>query len=164
VRLALEYRARVILEDLSNFSALQTRSRAKGKRRNNFRRLLNRIQFEKLRTNLSYKLGEYGMKEPLLVRAPFTSRTCPECSHVAKENRARSCDRKFVCVSCGHSADADENAARVIAIKGQWLVSLSNKKGKGWKRVPDELKFDAFLRNCAAKRKRGPAAARPVLL
>lgn len=34
-----------------------------------------------------------------------TSRTCPACGHVAKENRPTQ--EKFHCVACGHSAHAD---------------------------------------------------------
>jgi IS605 OrfB family transposase len=38
-----------------------------------------------------------------------TSRRCPVCGHTAKENRLTQAD--FVCVSCGHTDDADVNAA-----------------------------------------------------
>jgi putative transposase len=45
-----------------------------------------------------------------------TSQTCADCRHVAKESREGA---RFVCVSCGHQADADVNAARVILLRAQ---------------------------------------------
>jgi IS605 OrfB family transposase len=43
-----------------------------------------------------------------------TSRTCPSCDKVAKENRA---GEKFRCIVCGYSADADYVGARNIIAK-----------------------------------------------
>jgi IS605 OrfB family transposase len=128
VRLAVAHNARVVLEDLSALSAIRRRVRIKGTRRTGFNKLLNRVQYEKLRAVLLYKLGEQGLPKPL--SAALTSITCPECGHVDKENRVKSPVEdgfkmdKFACVSCGHADDADENAARVIAMKGRWLASL----------------------------------------
>ncbi|HUG84950.1 MAG TPA: zinc ribbon domain-containing protein, partial [Euzebya sp.] len=51
------------------------------------------------------------------VPAANTSRRCFKCSHTAKENRASQA--AFVCVSCGHQANADINAARNIALLGE---------------------------------------------
>lgn len=41
-----------------------------------------------------------------------TSRTCPECGTIDKDNRKSQA--VFKCVSCGHRANADKNAARNI--------------------------------------------------
>jgi putative transposase len=46
----------------------------------------------------------------------FTSQTCAECAHVAKASREGP---HFVCVRCGHRADADVNAARVILLRAE---------------------------------------------
>ncbi|MFI1466633.1 RNA-guided endonuclease InsQ/TnpB family protein [Streptomyces wuyuanensis] len=43
------------------------------------------------------------------VDARNTSRTCPECGHVAKENRATQA--KFACTACGFAANADHVGA-----------------------------------------------------
>ena len=37
------------------------------------------------------------------------SRMCPVCGHTAKENRRTQAD--FICMACGHTGDADVNAA-----------------------------------------------------
>lgn len=42
-----------------------------------------------------------------------TSRTCPHCGHVSGDNRLTQAE--FVCVACGHTANADVNAAVNIA-------------------------------------------------
>jgi len=47
------------------------------------------------------------------VKAAYTSQTCNACKHIASESRQSQAT--FVCVSCGHRANADVNAARNIA-------------------------------------------------
>uniref|UniRef100_A0AAU2V3H7 Transposase n=1 Tax=Streptomyces sp. NBC_00003 TaxID=2903608 RepID=A0AAU2V3H7_9ACTN len=49
--------------------------------------------------------AESAGREVIAVDPRNTSRTCPECGHVAKENRPTQ--EKFHCVSCGHTAHAD---------------------------------------------------------
>lgn len=60
------------------------------------------------RNLLTYKLHELngGL---LLVDPRHTSQTCPECLTTDKRNRKSQ--SKFQCVSCGHTANADHNAA-----------------------------------------------------
>ncbi|MEV6611104.1 transposase [Kutzneria sp. NPDC051319] len=47
------------------------------------------------------------------VDARDTSRTCPDCGHVAKDNRLAQAE--FVCVACGHTANADVVGALNVA-------------------------------------------------
>jgi putative transposase len=65
----------------------------------------------------------------LRVNPRYTSQTCAECGHVAKESRERA---RFACVSCGHRADADVNAAHVILLRAQLapMRAASNARGK----------------------------------
>lgn len=60
-----------------------------------------------------------------------TSQTCAECGHQAAENRASR--DVFQCVGCGHTADADINAARNILARGrlQWTASPTTAPGPG---------------------------------
>ena len=46
----------------------------------------------------------------------YTSQTCHECGHVAKENRKTQSG--FECVACGHRDNADVNAALNIMAFG----------------------------------------------
>ena len=109
VELAVEQNARVVVEDLSPLSAIRRRTRIKGSRRGGFNRLLNRVQYEKLKSVLLYKLGEYGLPKPVEVRAAYTSITCPECGHVSKDHRLKiAADdgfemEEFNCVECGQA-------------------------------------------------------------
>ncbi|WP_328993413.1 zinc ribbon domain-containing protein [Kribbella sp. NBC_01245] len=47
------------------------------------------------------------------VHPAYTSQTCAECGHCASENRENQA--AFRCGACGHTANADVNAARNIA-------------------------------------------------
>ena len=58
-----------------------------------------------------------------IVPAAYTSQTCHECGHVAKENRESQA--VFHCVECGYMANADVNAAENI------LGRALNKTGGG---------------------------------
>ena len=60
------------------------------------------------RRQLEYKLAWAG-GFLIAVDPKNTSRRCPACGHTAKENRITQSD--FICVACGHTDDADVNAA-----------------------------------------------------
>uniref|UniRef100_A0AAU1U0S2 Transposase n=1 Tax=Streptomyces sp. NBC_00119 TaxID=2975659 RepID=A0AAU1U0S2_9ACTN len=49
--------------------------------------------------------AESAGREVMAVNPRNTSRTCPECGHIAKGNRPSQ--EKFECLSCGHRAHAD---------------------------------------------------------
>jgi IS605 OrfB family transposase len=159
VQLTTTHGARVVIEDLKNLSAIRRRVRKPGTRRGGFNKLLNRLQYEKIKAVLLYKLGEHGLPAPITVRPAFTSMTCPECGHVDKQNRRTEVGadgfemEEFKCVSCAYEAHADENAARIIAIKGAWFTSLPTRRERAWTEMPDELKFEALVKKCAERRK-----------
>lgn len=56
----------------------------------------------------------------VLCPAPYTSRQCSSCGHVAPENRRTQA--QFSCTSCGHSENADLNAAKNIQRAGLILL------------------------------------------
>lgn len=60
---------------------------------------------------LQDKMGANGGRL-VLVPAAYTSQTCHQCGHVAKENR--DSQAVFHCVECGYQANADINAAMNI--------------------------------------------------
>jgi putative transposase len=63
------------------------------------------------------------------VTAAFTSQTCSACGHIAW--KSRESQPSFRCVTCGHEAHADINAARNIAAAGQVVAARG---GQGWPR------------------------------
>ena len=60
-----------------------------------------------LERNLGYKAGRVVHVDPA-----YTSQTCHECGHVDKANRPTQ--DTFRCTACGHTANADVNAAMNI--------------------------------------------------
>lgn len=79
------------------------------------RRILHSWAFDQLRVFLTYKSALAGV--PLVTVDPRnSSRECSDCGHISKSNRPTQ--SKFVCRSCGHSENADINAARVISSRG----------------------------------------------
>ena len=59
----------------------------------------------------------------------YTSQTCFECKHIAKESRQTQ--SKFECVKCGYIANADVNAARNILAAGHAVLSAEGGCSKG---------------------------------
>lgn len=79
------------------------------------RNKLSGWSFAQLVGFLTYKAQLAGVPV-VLVDPRNTSRTCAECGHCEKDNRKSQ--EKFLCVSCGHRANADQNAARNIRAQG----------------------------------------------
>ncbi len=63
------------------------------------------------------------------VNPRYTSQTCFECKHIAKENSRTQAN--FDCVKCGHKANADVNAAKNILAAGHAVLSAEGGRGKG---------------------------------
>jgi putative transposase len=62
-----------------------------------------------------YKLAEQS-KIMVLVAPHYSSQECSKCGHIDKENRTTQA--LFSCVKCGHTANADDNAAKVLKKRG----------------------------------------------
>ena len=67
--------------------------------------------WSRLMTRLKDKMDANG-GNLVIVPAAYTSQTCHQCGHVAKENR--DSQAVFKCVECGYRANADTNAAMNI--------------------------------------------------
>jgi putative transposase len=72
-----------------------------------------------LRRQLAYKCERNGGR---LVEVPaqYTSQRCAECRAVDRRSRH---DRRFGCVACGHTDDADVNGAKHILAAGQVVTA-----------------------------------------
>lgn len=64
-----------------------------------------------LHRQLAYRTGWYG-SELIEVPAAYSSQTCSQCGTIHRH--ARESQARFRCRSCGHTENADVNAARVI--------------------------------------------------
>jgi putative transposase len=101
---AIDAGSAIALEELTGI-----RNRVKVRRRQ--RAAIHNWGFHQLRLFIEYKAKRKGI--PVLIVDPRnTSRTCPECGHVAKGNRPSQA--VFCCQSCGVSGPADSIAARNI--------------------------------------------------
>ena len=109
VQYAKDTQAALVLEDLTHMrNRITVRKRQRAKHHN--------WSFRQLRDFLTYKAQRAGV--PLLFVDPRnTSRTCAECAYVDKRNRRRQA--VFSCLQCGHTANADHNAARNMATRGE---------------------------------------------
>ena len=68
----------------------------------------------------------------LAVPAHHTSQTCPGCGHVASANRRTQA--QFLCVECGHSANADVVGAINVLERGRRLLACGEDgSGRGRK-------------------------------
>lgn len=75
------------------------------------------------RSMLQYKAAWSGV---LLVAVPpaYTSQACSSCTHTAAENRKSQA--RFECVACGHSENADRNAAKNILAKAHQMMAAAD--------------------------------------
>ena len=106
VQLAKSEGKGIAIEDLKGirFSASK-----KGKK---FRTRVGKWNFSQLRSFLTYKCLLNGVK--LVVVPPaYTSKTCSNCFHIGNRQ-----GKKFTCNNCNSVFDADENAAKNIALLG----------------------------------------------
>jgi len=71
--------------------------------------------FYEFRRQLEYKASWCGGRV-VLVDPAYTSQTCSQCGNINADNRVSQAD--FRCVKCGHSENADVNAAKNIFNRG----------------------------------------------
>ena len=72
---------------------------------------------------LEYKCEERSVTL-VKVKPAYTSQTCNECGAVDKENRKTQAG--FECLSCGHTENADTNAAKNILRKGLQIAGIEH--------------------------------------
>lgn len=78
--------------------------------------------FAQLGQFLTYKAQTAGV-ELVVIDPRNTSRECSTCGHIDKKNRPDQAT--FACRACGHTCNADHNAARVIRARGLHTLGLS---------------------------------------
>ena len=76
------------------------------------------------RSMLQYKAAWRGVKL-VAVPALFTSQTCATCGHRASESRKTQA--LFQCVACGHTENADRNAAENILRRAQQQLARGSR-------------------------------------
>ena len=108
VQYAKDTHAALVLEDLTHIRDRMTVRKRQRARQSNW-------SFRQLREFITYKAKRAGV--PLLCVDPRnSSRACSCCGYVDKRNRRSQA--VFSCLQCGHTANADYNAARNLATRG----------------------------------------------
>lgn len=99
--------------------------------------------FSQLRSFIEYK-GRLAGVPVVIVDPRDTSRTCSACGHCDSGNRRKQAE--FVCLACGHSMDADHNAALNLRVRA-WGVYRPPPDlavdDSGWN--PDEISRKSYL-------------------
>lgn len=109
-------------EDLTRIRRLARKGTRTGRRRRN---MLNQWPFSQLQEFAAYKAAAKGI-QVVMVDPAYTSQRCNRCGYVDKGNRDRA---RFDCLNCGHSDDADHNAA--LNIRDRAIQSLGQTQGQG---------------------------------
>jgi IS605 OrfB family transposase len=121
VGIAKDTKRAIALEDLTHIrSQLTVRKAQRGR--------LGKWAFGQLRGFVDYKAKLNGVPV-YLINPKNTSKQCSCCGHIDKKNRKTQSE--FVCVACGHTENADINAAKNIAsraVVNQPIVSLKKSK------------------------------------
>jgi IS605 OrfB family transposase len=118
VAIAKQYRSQIVIEAIRGVT---------------MGRFLKQSQFAKLKQMLTYKAEREGLPAPIEVPAAYTSQTCACCGHKDAANRPKNdADGKaiqdvFLCVNCGHKANADSNASLIIALRGLHQIENGGK-------------------------------------
>lgn len=120
---------------IENLEGIRCRVRASRKQR----RILHSWAFGDLQMKIVYKAQRAGL--PVCHVDPRnTSRECRVCGHIEKGNRKTR--DKFACLSCGHTADADINAACVIASRAEVIRPYATIDGLGNRIHSEHLSSD----------------------
>ena len=132
----------VVIEDLKtkNMTASAKGTLENPGKRVNAKRGLNR-SIQRAGWGKLEQMLEYKVCKVLKVDAKYTSQTCHVCGCVARENRPKQ--SVFKCTACGHSDNADANAARNILQRGIDAAALA--EGASVNGQEEENKAGAFL-------------------
>jgi putative transposase len=98
------------------------------------------------RRQLAYKL-EWNGGTLLAVPPHNTSRTCPACGHISKDNRLTQA--QFLCVDCGYENNADVVGAINVLARGHRVLACGEpvQPGRSVKQEPAEASQHVFVLN-----------------
>ncbi len=134
VSIAKDTRRAIALEDLKG---IRKSGRTVSKE---LRTSIGKWAFYELGTFIQYKAQMEGV--PIYFVDPkYTSQQCSECGFISKSNRKTQSE--FVCLECGHSENADVNAAKNISFRADVnrpiALRSSGLKEESWKGKPTTL-------------------------
>lgn len=123
---------RIVVEDLK----VKNMTAGGGSRKRGLNRVVLDAAFGEFRRLLEYKGKLYGCSVEA-VPPHYTSQRCSACGHVERDNRVSQSE--FRCLSCGHEANADINAAINILRAASSTDLTKNACGEDVR--PDQLRL-----------------------
>ena len=133
----------IVMEDLGTFGASDVKIDELGGVKIN--RVLRFLHFSDLKNEVKHIAVKYGIAVSF-VPSHYTSKMCPKCGTIADENRLTQ--EEFCCVNCGHSDNADHNAAVNIKnrVSSAVRLKLLEKNGDGTYSSKKGLKKESIKR------------------
>jgi len=117
-------------------------------------RIITRAGRGAVKNKLSRLQEEQGIKVTY-INAAYTSQQCNVCGYIDRANRK---DQKhFKCLCCGHTSNADVNAARNIKDRRSILISLDSSNAVVRKNLRERL-FDRHILCCPSGRHHAAAS------
>ena len=107
----------IVMEDLGTFG--KTYVKSDDFESLNFNRIVRALHLAGLKNEVEHIANNYGIAVSL-VQSEYTSKRCPVCGCIEDENRLTQ--EEFRCVRCGHTDNADHNAA--INIRNRVLEAV----------------------------------------
>lgn len=107
----------IVMEDLGMFG--KTYVKSNDFESLNFNRIIRALHLTDLKNEVEHIANNYGIAVSL-VQSEYTSKRCPICGCIEDENRLTQ--EEFKCVHCGHTDNADHNAA--INIRNRVLEAV----------------------------------------
>ena len=107
----------IVMEDLGTFG--KTYVKSADFESLNFNRIIRALHLTDLKNEVEHIANNYGIAVSL-VQSEYTSKRCPICGCIEDENRLSQ--EEFRCVHCGHTDNADHNAA--INIRNRVLEAV----------------------------------------
>ena len=99
----------------------------------NYNRLMNEMHLSSIKNEFEHIARKYNIAVST-VHAEYTSQQCSNCGYIDEENRKNQ--EEFVCLECGHTDNADNNASKNIKMRVSEAVPRdmllkANKLGNG---------------------------------
>ena len=104
----------IVIEDLKVKNMMARSAKGKSNNKSGLNRVMSDVGIGEMVRQLEYKASWLG-KNVVKVDPKYTSQECNNCGHISKDNRVSQ--DKFKCVNCGHTDNADLNAAKNIKEK-----------------------------------------------
>ena len=152
----------IVMEDLGAFGKTYVKSDEFESL--NFNRIIRALHLTDLKNEVGHIANNYGIAVSL-VQSEYTSKRCPICGCIEDENRLSQ--EEFRCVHCGHTDNADHNAAinirnRVLEAVREDLLKQNDNGSWSPRKLKKEKIKEILLKSIAVQDMNGHEVAEDV--